>query len=277
MKCNIILLLLLSFNSGPIFCQDLFRVGLIHDFKKEKVVQTFSFDFNRTEKVDEKTDKAIYKNKNFYIFPAADINLGDGVTSSENNILVQMVFGKGYYGNKHSSADQLSVFGWDRSFELNPSYNSNKLFDEKLIYGQMKYMFSYLAQHFVSSDTTTSYINRVSSFAIGPFINNGMRKSAAYDKSEFYQTMGVILEFKKRIQNKDLENAWIIKISGNYYYITSEINELTTDNYGGILKASIDRKIYKELLGGFSYKYGNDNPNYVYVHTLGFDLKYNIK
>jgi hypothetical protein len=33
------------------FSQDFIRIGAAHDFEESKIVQTFSFDFNRTENI----------------------------------------------------------------------------------------------------------------------------------------------------------------------------------------------------------------------------------
>lgn len=59
MKLKIYLLLIVLGASycNKVSAQDFIRVGAAHDFQKNKVVQTFSFDFNRTEKIDEKKRK----------------------------------------------------------------------------------------------------------------------------------------------------------------------------------------------------------------------------
>jgi len=69
----------LFFGFQNMHAQDLFRIGAAHDFKSDKVVHTFSLDLNRTEKVDEKKDRALFRSKKYYISPSVDINIGDGL------------------------------------------------------------------------------------------------------------------------------------------------------------------------------------------------------
>ena len=182
MKIFRILLLIfpLFLSTYKVFGQDFIRIGAAHDFQKSKIVQTFSFDFNRTEKIDEKKGRfLIFDINNFYILPTSDVNIGDGVTSSENNILFQINIGKAYYGEKWKSKDNLSTSVWNRAIELNPSYNSDKLFNEKLAYGQLKYLLNFITQKFtVASDIT--YLKTVHSIAMGLYSNLGYRHSKTY-------------------------------------------------------------------------------------------------
>ncbi|MCX6263099.1 MAG: hypothetical protein NTZ47_00970 [Bacteroidetes bacterium] len=273
MKLKIFLLLLGVTISQSIFGQDFFRIAAAHDFQKNKVVQTFSFDFNRTEKIDEKRGRfLLYDKRNFYLLPTSDVNLGDGVTSSENNVLFQLYFGKAILGKLRKSDDKLTSFKWNKAIELNPSYNSDKLFAEKLVYGQLKFLLNFLSQKHSDASENGS-VKTVHSISSGLFTNIGYRNSVTYKKDDFYSTIGFILDYKTRILNDKIEDNWVFKITGNYYYIASDVNEITSDQYAGILKASIDKKVYTNIFCGINYKYGNDNPNYKYVHTLELSAK----
>lgn len=258
----------LTIGTGNIYGQDFIRIGAAHDFQKSKVVQTFSFDFNRTEKIDEKKGRfLLFDHNNYYILPTSDVNLGDGVTSSENNILFQMNLGKAYYGEKWKSKDNLRTSAWNKAIEFNPSYNSDKLFQEKLAYGQLKFSINLISQKH-NEATENTYIKSVHSIAIGGFSNLGYRFSKTFDAEALYSTAGILLDYKTRILNLKNEETWVFKITGNYYYIASDVEQLTADNYAGIIKSSIDRQLFKNTYIGISHKYGNDNPNYKYVHTL---------
>jgi len=267
------ILALTAFYSKNAFAQDFIRLGVAHDFQKSKVVQTFSFDFNRTEKVDEKKGKFLLFDKNdFYLLPTSDVNIGDGVTSSENNILFQLNLGKAFYGKKWKSKDNLTTKVWNKAIEFNPSYNSDKLFSEKLAYGQAKFLLNFIsARH--NGSVEPIYVKTEHSIATGLFTNIGYRYSKTYDKDNLYSTFGVLLDYKTRLLNSKNEENWVFKISGNYYFIASDVSQLTTDKFGGIIKSSIDRLAFTKTYLGISHKYGNDNPSYKYVHTLELSLK----
>ena len=267
---NIGILLLTVLNT---YGQDLIRIGVAHDFKKNKIVQTFSFDFNRTEKIDEKKDRFLsFDYENYYILPSADVNLGDGTSSSENNILFQINIGKAFYGEKLKTDNNLRTTVWNKAIEFNPSYNSDKLFQEKLSYGQLKLLLNLISQKH-NDATEKTYIASVHSIALGGFTNLGYRYSKTYDIDSLYSTAGIILDYKTRILNsKNLDN-WVFKISGNYYYIISDVQQLTSDNFAGLIKSSVDKYAFKNTFFGLSYKYGNDNPNYNYLHTLELSAK----
>ncbi len=98
-------------------------------------------------------------------------------------------------------------------------------------------------------------------------ILNGPKKGGAYnsrtyDTDDLYSTAGILLDYKTRILNSKNEDTWVFKVTGNYYYIVSDVQQLTTDNFAGLIKSSIDRQIFKNTYIGLSHKYGNDNPNY---------------
>ncbi len=268
--CILILIVFCTQNTSG---QDFIRIGAAHDFQKNKVVQTFSFDFNRTEKIDEKKGRYLLFDKNdFYILPTSDVNIGDGITSSENNILFQLNMGKAFYGAKRKSTDNLTTFVWNKAIEFNPSYNSDKLFNEKLSYGQLKFLLNFIsARHKVAIEPI--YVKTEHSIAMGLFTNLGYRNSKTYGADNLYSTFGVLLDYKTRLLNSKNEENWVFKVTGNYYYIASDVNQITTDKFGGIIKSSIDRLIFKNIYAGLLYKYGNDNPNYKYVNTLELSVK----
>lgn len=264
---------LLTIFSTKSYSQDFIRLGVAHDFQKTKVVQTFSFDFNRTENIKEKSGRFLLFNKNnFYILPTSDVNIGDGITSSENNILFQANIGKAFYGDIKKSEDKLTTNQWNKAIEFNPSYNSDKLFSEKLTFGQVKLLLNFISSKH-NGATEPIFIKRVHSLASGVFSNIGYRYSKTYETDKLYSTVGLLLDYKTRILNSKNDETWIFKLSGNYYYIASDVKELTTDNFGGIIKKSIDRLALKNTYVGLSHKYGNDNPNYKYVHTLELSIK----
>ncbi|RXM52937.1 hypothetical protein [Chryseobacterium sp. CH25] len=259
--------------TNKIFGQDFIRVGAAHDFQKNKIVQTFSFDFNRTEKIDEKKGRfLLFNHDNFYILPTSDVNIGDGVTSSENNILVQINMGKAFYGEKWKSKDNLRTSAWNKAIEFNPSYNSDKLFQEKLVFGQLKLLANLISQKHKDA-TENTYVQSVHSIAFGGFSNLGYRHSKINDTGALYSTAGLLIDYKTRILNAQNEETWIFKVAGNYYYIASDVQQLTTDNFAGLIKSSVDRQLFKNTYIGLSHKYGNDNPGYKYVHTLELSAK----
>ncbi|TFF36196.1 hypothetical protein [Mucilaginibacter psychrotolerans] len=255
--------------------QDFIRLGATHDFASNKVLNIFSFAFNRTEAEEADVAKYLSFNihSNIFILPTSEVNIGDGVTSSENNVLVQFKIGKLYLPTvQRSSTNPLRTYVWRQSIEFNPSYNSDKEFNERLYFGQLRYGANYVSQVF-SGAVPGSYITSVHSIALGPFGNFGSRNSKTYDASKFYSTTGAFFEYTFRDLNQHQEENWVAAISGNYYYIISDIDAITNDNFGGIIKTSLDRRIYKKFSIGLQYKYGNDNPNYAYVHTLGLSAK----
>lgn len=275
MKLKIILLFIAFFAifKNKVFGQDFIRIGAAHDFQKNKAVQTFSFDFNRTEKMDEKKGRfLLFDHNNFYILPTSDVNIGDGITSSENNILFQINMGKVAYGEEWKSKDNLRTSAWNKAIEFNPSYNSDKLFQEKLAFGQLKLLVNLISQKHKDA-TENTYVQSVHSIALGSFSNLGYRYSKTYDKEALYSTIGILVDYKTRISNSQNKDTWVFKVIGNYYYIVSDVQQLKTDNCAGLIKSSIDRQILKNIYIGLSHKYGNDNPNYKYVHTLELSTK----
>lgn len=264
---------IIFFISINIYSQDFIRIGLAHDFQENKIVQTFSFDLNRTEKIDEKAGKfLLYNKKNFYILPSSDINIGEGVTSSENNVLFQINIGKKFLGKLLKSKDNLRTSAWNKAIEFNPSYNSDKLFQEKLSYGQLKLLLNFISQKH-SDKTDSTYIKSVHSIALGGFSNLGYRYSKINKTDDLYSTAGILFDYKTRLLDSENIENWIFKITGNYYYIISDVQQLTSDNFAGLIKSSVDKYVYKNIFVGLVYKYGNDNPNYNYIQTLELSVK----
>lgn len=272
------ILITLFFTSNILLAkaQDFVRAGAIHDFSNNKVLSTFSFAFNRTEAEEPDVAKYLYynaKNK-LFLLPTSEFNIGDGVSSSENNVLVQIKFGRVYLPLlKTNNANPLLKYVIRQSIELNPSFNSDKDFKEQLYYGQIRYGINYVSQLWSGTIPGTSYIKTVQSIAIGPYANFGARNSVTYNQSKAYITAGTFLEYKFRSLNATADENWTGKLSGNYYYILSDVDAITNDQFGGIIKASLDRRIYKKFALGVEYKYGNDNPKYAYVHSLGISAK----
>lgn len=267
------IILSLAIFSTKCYSQDFIRLGMAHDFQKNKVVQTFSFDFNRTENIKEKSGRfLLFDQHNFYILPTSDVNIGDGVTSCENNLLFQANIGKAFYGDLKKSKNKLTSNQWNKAIELNPSYNSDKLFSEKLAFGQAKFLLNFVSS-WHNRATEPIFIKKVHSLSTGFFSNIGYRYSKTYNASNLYSTIGWLLDYKTRILNSKNDEKWIFKLSGNYYYIASDVKELTTDYFGGIIKTSLNRLALNNIYVGLSHQYGNDNPNYNYLHTLEFSLK----
>lgn len=254
--------------------QDFVRMGIAFDFKEKYIVQAFSFDFNRTEKISEKSTGTFFLAKNdFYILPTSDINIGEGITISENNILLQVDMGKAFYGLKRKSMDNLSTFVWNKAIEFNPSYNSDRYFKEMLTYGQLKFLLNFITSR---HDKEIDFLKNENVFAIGLFSNIGYRFSKTYNTDDLYSTFGILLNYKTRLVNLQKDDNIIFILTGNYYYINSDVSLLTTEKFAGIVKSSIDKLIYQNTYLGLSYKFGNDNPYYQYIHSLELSAKINI-
>lgn len=281
MKSKITLLLLATSTifTNKILGQDLIRVstGAAYDFRKNRVSENFSLDFNRTEKIDEQDGVFLFisRKKDYYIRPTLDVNIGDGVTASENNVLFQLNMGKSFVDTTLCTKNSLRKSGWNKKIELNPSFNSDKIFQEKSVFGQVRLSTNLISSKY-TDQTMCTRIKSEHSLVLGGVSNLGYRYSKLYHIDAFYSTAGVQFDYQSRIldsNEKDVWDAWIFGVAGSYYYIISDIPELTSDNFAGLIKASIDRYIRKNIYVGLSYKYGNDNPEYSYVHTLALSAK----
>ena len=271
-KHIVVLLLLLSVQiMQKLHAQDLIRVGIGGDFKKSNFIQTLTFDLNRTEQLDEKKGRFfVFSDNGYYLLPTVDVNIGEKTTSSENNVLLQLTAGKIFYGEKRRNDAEKILLVWNKAIEINPSYNADKNFIEKLGYAQVKFILNPIWSKFYPSNK----FKNESSLAFGVFGNNGFRHSATYAKNSAYSTGGAIASFKERFRNDgQTEDNVVLALSGNYYRIFSELDELTDDKYAGALKASVDKLLAKKFYMGLVYKYGNDNPTYTCISTLELALK----
>jgi hypothetical protein len=256
--------------------QDMFRLGFGASLKDStNFIQTFSFDFNRTESVKEKAGKALLFNaKGLYLTPSSDVNLGEGTTASENNVTFQMALGKVFYGelkNQNLKQRQLNT-----GLELSPSYTADKSFEEYLYYLQASYKLNWLGSTFSGSDPK-DYVKRGFLLALSPFVNAGNRSSKNLDQDELYCIGGILLELKYRslIQNKkkELVENWVFKLSGDYFGIIAEMEEIYNKDFAGKLKCSIDKRLFEQLALNLSYKLGNDGPIYKDFHALEMGIK----
>lgn len=258
--------------------QDFIRLGVTHNFNNEKVFQTFTFDLNRTEDLEEKAGKyLIYGGvgKRYFINPTVDINIGEGIKSSENNILFQLNIVRKNFGNvsvtPHPVLQKSYTKVWNKAFEINPSYNADKSFNEKMIYAQLNHTWNFCASTSSTNPANIGTLNQqVLSFSLASNLVYHLTKN--FDDERLYTTAGTVLDYKYTIL-KNAEPNINIKLSANYYYLISEVEALTTDNFAGSLKASLDKKLYNMIFLELSYKYGNNNPTYSYVNVLELSTK----
>lgn len=260
------------------YSQDFMRLGIAHDFDNDKVVQTFTFDLNRTEDIKEKSGKyLIYLGSNVFVCPTIDINIGDGIKTSDNNVLFQVNVVRKWFGTPNAvldAATQISrVTAVNQAFEFVPSFNADKTFAEKMGYAQLKYTWNFLASRAQTVPAPAVLSDRLLSFGLAA--NTGYRFSKTYDEEKLYATAGVILEYKYQLLKTKIPNM-NFKLSANYYYLISELEALTNDDFAGSLKASIDKKLYNTVFLELSYKYGNNNPTYSYVNVVELSAKLRI-
>jgi hypothetical protein len=262
------------------FGQDFVRIGAAMDFKKKQVVQTFSFDLNRTEKIDEKAGKYLFvTNDNWYLLPAVDVNIGEKTTSSENNILAQIIIGN----YKNLQRRQGSSRDYSVAFELNPTFNTDKDFNEKLTYLQLKGVGNMIDSKGPSN--AGGYVKSGYVIAAGLFTNVGFRYSRSFDTTGYYQTAGIVTECKfqwfgkvdESDENEDPFYKWQIKFSGNYFGIVADEKLLYDKDFGGILKLSVEKNLFQKVIYiSAGYKLGNDTPLYTDFNALELSLKYNF-
>jgi hypothetical protein len=272
------LLVLLASGSfvAPVYAQNFLKVAGGFSFSKEKkFVQSFAFDLNRTEEVKEKqaSHYFLYTNDGFYIIPTVDVNIGETVTASENNIVTQVNFGKKIYDGKLDGKKQY----WRLYLEGSPVYNADKDFDERKYYLQVKMIGSSI---FKSRNDDKDFFDRVFSININPLLNIGTRNSKTYAANHTYSAAGLNTEFKLRINTIDsaqkISERWTIKLTANGYRLLSEIDALYSKDYYGQLTGSVDYAINAKFGISISYKYGNDNAKYTTANVLeaGFKIKY---
>ncbi|MEJ2627270.1 MAG: hypothetical protein P8078_01745 [bacterium] len=276
----LVIMLFLSYHS-QVNSQDMFRLGLGFSFvNSTDFVHSFSFDFNRTENIKEKIGKGLYYgDNNIYLIPSADVNLGQGTSSAENNVNLQISLGKSIFGKLSNSGLKQRQF--NRAFEVAPSYTSDKNFMERLYYGQISYKFNFIASRFSGNDPQRDYVISGDLIAVSPFTNIGTRRSDNFDKTAFYITSGFKFEaqFRRLIQiqgknteKREVENL-VFKISALLYVILSDINAIYNENLAGKIVVSVDKRIYNKLAGNLSYKFGNNGPTYKKYHLADFGIK----
>lgn len=275
------LLLLLVLTKNVCLAQDFVRLGIAMDFKKDQLVQTFSFDLNRTEKIDEKKGKYFFvsNESNWYFQPAVDVNVGEKVSSSENNILAQMVIGK--YKDLASVEKNEKIYSV--AMEFNPTFNADKDFNEKLGYLEIKGLGNMVDSE--GSSDASGFVKSGYVIAAGLFTNAGIRYSRTYDTRGYYQTAGFLTECKfqwfgkynVRDEFEEPFTTWQIKLTGNYFSIVSDEELLYDKNFAGSLKLSVEKHLLgKGLYLSASYKLGNDTPLYTDFHILELSLKFNF-
>ncbi|GAA5020312.1 hypothetical protein GCM10011506_05110 [Marivirga lumbricoides] len=280
MKKTLFIIVLFTLIGKSGFSQDMFRFGVGTSLKDStSFIQTISFDFNRTESVKEKSGKSLLYNKNgIYLTPSSDVNLGEGTTSSENNVTFQFSLGKVFLGELKN--ENLKQHQFNQGLELSPSFTADKSFKEYLYYGQISYQLNWIGSKFTDSDPEKDYVKKGFLFAISPFVNLGQRTSKSLNANNFYSVAGLILETKYRLLTKDkkdkpIENR-VFKLSGDLFAILSENDSIYDNHLAGKLKCSTDKRISKKLFWNISYKIGNDGPIYKDFHALetGLKLKY---
>lgn len=256
--------------------QNFFKIGGGVTFSKDKkFIQSFTFDLNRTEEAKEKAGgfNFLYTKDAFYIVPTIDVNLGESITSSENNVLGQLIFGKKLLDRK----DSLKTNYFKVYFEGSPVYNADKNFLEKKYYTQLKMVFSKI---FSGYDLNKRYFPWIMAITINPLLNIGSHRSKTFSTTSTYSASGLNTELKLRLNAKDtakkVTEIWTFKLAANGYRLYKEVNELYNKDYYGQLFASVDRAINSKISVSLAYKYGNDNPKYTTANVLeaGFKVKY---
>ncbi len=260
------------------YSQDLIRIGVTHDFKKKKAVDSFSLDLNLTDKEESRPVKYfLFDTDGYYLLPSSAINIGDGVTASENNVMAQIKAGKMFYGSPFHIFSRNNTYIINQSVEINPSYNSDKNFEEKTAFAQIKILLNLIGQ--VSNGLADNpRIEKAFVATFGPYTNIGYRWSRELDLNKLYSTAGFFLDFKKRNMVKvgDYEvDDLSYRLYGNVYYIASDLSELYKERYAGLVKVSVIKRILNKTYLGISYKYGNDNPVYSTINVLELSFAVN--
>lgn len=126
-KAIILVFIALNSMSQRVSAQDFIRVGTGFSFLgSEDFVQSLTFDLNRTEAKKEKGGiYFLFTPDNFYIKPVVDVNIGESVSTSQNNVKFTTRFGKNIFYSSRSTYFFVNV---------EPTYNTNKEFNEELYY-----------------------------------------------------------------------------------------------------------------------------------------------
>ena len=281
--------------------QDFIRVGGAFGLGEESndIVQSITFDLNRT-KAKRETDQNIYflyTPKHYYILPVIDINLGENIKVSENNIKSAFRFGKNFCINKNKNTYYF--------INLEPTYNSDKDFSEKLYYANINAGFKFYKDNETEkvvnlNGSDEKFIIRENELSLTMGILNkiGERDSKTYNKRNQYLLTGGFLEFtftfnknnlkelietakntKQKFTRSDLKQYanWTIIIKPRLLSIIGDLEEVTNNNSTGFIDTSIEKYINKNISFSLNYKFGNDQPKYDEVNVLEFGFKYKFK
>lgn len=260
-------------------CQDVVRFGLGTAFSDStKFIQTISLDFNRTENVKEKAGNSIiYKSNGFYFTPTSDVNLGEGINSAENNLLFQLSFGKVFLGELKNL--NLKQKQFNQTIEFNPSYNANKTFAEKLIFGQLAYKINFIQSKFTGGQESQDYVKNGFLLSISPQLNVGVRESSSEDNSVLYATTGLRTSLKYRLlslnNKKEVYEDLVFTLNALGSLIISELDSLFDEDFAGKFSISIDKHILPNTKLNLTYKVGNESPTYNKYNSLDFGVKVN--
>jgi hypothetical protein len=257
--------------------QNFIKTDLAFSFDdSKKLVQTFDFNLNRTDEVQNKNGGVyfLYTPARFYIIPTVDANIGQSVSTANNNVVTQIDFGKVLGNWKCKNGNDLRFFRL--AAQISPVYNSDKTFTEKLYYGQAKLLMNWVWDGF-GGTAEKSQIDREISIAVDPVLNAGIHDSKNFGVNEGYSALGLntSLTWSFFKFNGDMQYAdWAIKFSGDYYDLSSEIKALYNKNYYGQVSGEVDKSITPKIALSLAYKYGNENATYSTVNTLQLGFKY---
>ena len=281
--------------TNVIVAQDFIRVGGSFNLGggDKEIIQSLTFDLNRTEAKKEKDQNVyfLYSPKNFYILPVIDVNLGEKNKISENNIKSAFRFGKNFF-NENIKSTYFFI-------NIEPTYNSDKDFSEKLYYANINgglkfYKDKEVIQTVNFNDSTIPFNIRKNEllFTIGTIHKIGERLSKTYDKNNQYVIVGGFSEFKYVINRNNLselkKNAekipkrsdlkqfanWTFSVKPRLFYIIEELEEVANNNFTGFIEVSIEKSINEKISFSMNYKFGDDQPKYEEVNGIEFGFKY---
>jgi hypothetical protein len=263
-------------TSGIVHGQNYVKTDLAFSFLgSKKLVQTFDFNLNRTDEVTNKDGGINFFYSpvtNYYITPTVSANIGESITTANNNIVAQVAFGKDIAINKEKGKSFFRI-----SAEISPTYNSDKTFTEKLYYAQIRLILNPIWDKFTGT-AASSLLRREFSIAVNPVVNIGSHDSKTYGVRAAYNTAGLNTSFILRYNSLDKKGAvyedWVFKLTGNGYRLFSEIKALYAKDYYGQLTASIDKALNSKCALSAGYKYGNESAKYDNVNGLTFGFKY---
>ena len=263
--------------------------------------QTFNLEFNRTKAIPESSNGNFLTYEPscsdlciFYVQPSFDIDLGPGVSTSANNILNQVK--AGWYLFPDSDSVSSRYIRPEVSF----NQNSDRTFDELLYFAQLdinldlfKRSKEKIKQTKPATDSTkakySSYRPRERSMYItgtGQFGNRGTstntRSLNRYSRAGFSARSS--WSFRKWDgKNKTSFEYLSIDLSGNFFWLIDEVDQLNSNPTTGYFKVSLATEIKGLELGdnqkikiNGAYEYGDNNAvfNLVNAVTIGFSFSY---